>query len=340
TLARWLQPQGMPREQVVQEMREVAPYLEVMSQQLGGALQESERSMLTVIERLNGIHAVSAEQFERICSTEASSKALARVIQDKLMADAQLGAILEMFVVTQESQVSANLERIRRLQGVRELTPLVDVISNVARQTNYLSINAAIEAARAGEAGRGFAVVASAIRELSNRTAEVAVDITDKIRSATDGIDAELSSASEASSRQTSTGNMRKVLGDIADMQQRFAASMSEMHLEAVIDAIKHGHEDIVRRLTDALGGTQGQDVLRQRVEGVQRAMHDMNQHLQGVADQLLAPSWDPDLMASLKDHLANHVDQYVMHSQRVTHESVTGEALAEAGEPAKIELF
>jgi methyl-accepting chemotaxis protein len=263
-----------------------AAHLHDLHGQLGSALQGSETSALQVIERINAIHRGSAEQLDRIRRTEFNGQELQRIMGEKALVDSQLGSILQMFVETQEKEVEANLERLRRLQEVKDLGTMVEDISQVARQTNFLSINAAIEAARAGDAGRSFAVLAAEIRELSHKTGAVATEIGRRIHKATDGIDDELNRVNEVSNRSTSSGNMRQVITDISAMQQRFATSMEQLELQRVITDVLVGHEMIETQIADTLGHVGSQDILRQQIECVQEALQRLQDspHSRGPA--------------------------------------------------------
>ncbi len=321
--------------QPAQALDEARDCLTLVDGQLDGTVAEAAAATQEVIASMRRVHEVSAQQFEAIGRTEENGQALMQVVKEKVMADTQLAKILEMFVEKQESDIAANLERVQRLKGVKELAPLVDVIAQVARQTNFLAINAAVEAARAGEAGRGFAVVAAEIRQLSTRTSGVAVDIARKIAETTQGIDEELRNAQDAAGRENSTGNMRRVLVDIAEMQQRFATSVEQLQLAQVLHQVRAGHEHIAHGLADAMGQLQVQDVTRQRIEGVQQALADLQQHLATLA------AGEP--AAPLRERLEALSQQYVMESQREVHRTVLGgpPLAAPAGAAApRIELF
>lgn len=110
-----------------------------------------------------------------------------------------------------ESTISKTVQSISILQGhSKEISEVINVISNISKQTQLLALNASIEAARAGESGRGFSVVAEEISKLALETEDATKSISSVIKQVQEQTQATFEYAGEINSKvSTSTGSVK-----------------------------------------------------------------------------------------------------------------------------------
>ncbi|MEH6449860.1 MAG: HAMP domain-containing methyl-accepting chemotaxis protein [Oleispira sp.] len=206
----------------VSNMRDSAENLASNSQQLNDASSNAAEQVNQQNLEVNAAATATTELSASITEVASSAEQAAsqmRTTRDQVNTSMAVANDTQTDIYQLQENMNAAITAMGQLETESQgIGAVLDVIQNIAEQTNLLALNAAIEAARAGEQGRGFAVVADEVRTLASRTAASTGEIRTKIESLQKGVENALMSV-QASQDKTSS-SIEKVESTVSSMQE------------------------------------------------------------------------------------------------------------------------
>ncbi|MFC4727718.1 methyl-accepting chemotaxis protein [Coralloluteibacterium thermophilus] len=263
----------------VDELRRLVGTINETSVQVSAAAQETQATAMHLAEaaehQAQQISSSSAKISEIALSIDEVSKNSAEsadVAQRSVQIAAKGADVVRQTIQGMDNirdQIQETSKRIKRLgESSQEIGSIVELINDIAEQTNILALNAAIQAASAGEAGRGFAVVADEVQRLAERSSSATRRIETLVQTIQSDTNEAVSSMEQTTSEVVAgarlaedaglaLGEIEKVSTDLSDLIQNISTAARQQSAAATnITATMNSIQEITSQTSQGASQT------------------------------------------------------------------------------------
>ncbi|MGL2454233.1 methyl-accepting chemotaxis protein TlpB [Helicobacter pylori] len=232
---------------IMEEIKGISTSNKTSMDKLVQIAQETQKSMKDSSTTLNSVKNKATDVASMMnISIEQSQGLRKRLIETQGLVKESKDAIGDLFSQITESahteeELSSKVEQLSR--NADDVKSILDIINDIADQTNLLALNAAIEAARAGEHGRGFAVVADEVRNLAGRTQKSLAEINSTIMVIVQEINDVSSQMNLNSQKMERLSDMSKSVQETYEKMSSNLSSVVRDSNQSMDDYAKSGHQ-------------------------------------------------------------------------------------------------
>ena len=256
------QAQRAVRQQMADDMEQaVASIVGKVSDQVAHLDREAEAMQSVSKDVLGEVGTVDDAAQNTSASVETVSAATGELRTSIQDIAAQSSQAVDAVGAAADGAKNANQE-VRTLEdAVANIGQVVNLIQDIAEQTNMLALNATIEAARAGEAGKGFAVVANEVKNLAGQTQKATEDISQRIDDIQSRTNTAVNAIHDVTSRME---NIRDGMSSVASAIEEQEAAAREIAQSS--QSATEGVQDVSQRMTHMNNVAESADQTATRV--------------------------------------------------------------------------
>ncbi len=316
----------------IQAAADHAHHLAANVDETSSSIEEMTASIQQVAGNADRLSSSSGETSGGIDQLVSSIERVAGNAQDasqatgKVSAAAAEGSVAVRETIAGMGQIDRNMrDAVERIESLgkrsEEIGAIVEVIEDIADQTNLLALNAAIEAARAGEHGRGFAVVADEVRKLAERSSKATGEIAELIRE----VQHDMGRAIDATQ-----------MGDVAIRKGSKLAEGAGLALDDIVKAVAQA-KDLMEQVNAA---ANEQAATSGRICQVTQSMHTLSQEVTlATREQAIASEQIMRAVASMMQSAQQSSD--AAQAQYQAYQEVGGriEAISATSQDLQIQL-